>query len=65
MIKLAPTHKIVLAFALYHLLERLFAVPAFRLRLGLVQFGPILRRMPDEPGHLGQQTGVIVFGRHG
>ena len=64
LIKLPPTHKIILPLALDHLLERLLAVPAFRFRLLTVQICPTRHGVADELGHFGQQTGMVVLRGH-
>ncbi|WP_325342096.1 hypothetical protein [Xylophilus sp.] len=55
-VELAAADEVVAPLALDHRLEHLAAVGAVALALGLVEFGPVDRRVPDEPDDLGEQA---------
>ena len=66
-VELTFAHKVVLALALQHFLERLLAVLAlFAVLAQMIQLRPIDRRVAHKTHHLGQQaTRFILFFCHG
>ena len=65
LIEFTLADKVILPLAFNHLLERLLAERTVgSTGIQLIQIGPVGRRITDEHGHFGQQTGAIVFGGH-